>query len=315
MGAESVVAWEVTPTGLDTVAQDLRALRAAAGDPSYAAIGRTIAEHRAARGVPAHEQRVARTTVYNCFQDGRRRIDAEAVTEVAVALGLPESDRGRWGERLRLARAAGDGASVAAVRDGVPPPVPYFAGRDAEVAQLTAVLSRGGRVWISGMAGAGKTQLALTLADRLGRDALFLDLRGNRAESPPVEAVAGQRAILRRLEQPEGGTAAQRATRIRKALAGQSRLLVLDDAAHPEQVAAIIGARGSVPVLVTSRRPLPGDAAGWTHLALAGLDASETAAMLQASPARPRRRPRTKRAGWPSSPVACRWRSRWLAAG
>ena len=85
----AAVPWSTAPGGLDSIAHDLRAMRSAAGDPSFAEVARRIAAARAARGVPAHERRMPRSTLYDCFQDGRRRIDSDAVVEIALALGLP----------------------------------------------------------------------------------------------------------------------------------------------------------------------------------------------------------------------------------
>ncbi|MEE6283232.1 tetratricopeptide repeat protein [Georgenia sunbinii] len=274
------VDWTMPPMGLDTISADLRSLRAAAGDPSYTEIGRRIAERRAARGVPEHERRMPRSTLYDCFRDGRRRMSSDTVTEIALALGLPAELRPRWAARLRLARSAQDSAAVAAVRDDVPSPVPYFAGRVDELSALTEIAARSGAGWISGMAGAGKTQLALRLAERLAVDtahAMFLDLRGQHAESPPVAATAAQRAILRRLDVEDTDDGADRRTRMLQALRGSGRVLVLDDAAGPGQVAAILGDAPAIPVVVTSRAPAP---TGWTHVPLRGLSEPEIAELL-----------------------------------
>lgn len=280
--ADRAVRWEVPPAGLDTIAADLRSLRAAAGEPSYAEIGRRVAELRGARGMPRHERRIPRTTVFDCFRDGRRRIDVDAVTEIALALGLPRSELARWAERLRLARAAADGAAVAVARDQPPAPVPYFAGRDAELETLVHLMAQGGRAWISGMAGAGKTQLVLRLAQRLGQDALFLDLRGHDAESPPVEAAAAQRAVLRVLGLDEHGDADERLARMLDGLRGERRLLVLDDALGWEQVDAVLGSTPPARVVVTSRTGLDPAGTGWRHLPMQGLDRDAVALALAA---------------------------------
>ena len=92
---DDAIDWGMPPAGLDTIAADLRALRAAAGEPSYTEIGRRIAQQRAARGVPHHERRMPRSTLYDCFRDGRRRMSSDTVTEIALALGLPAQLRSR----------------------------------------------------------------------------------------------------------------------------------------------------------------------------------------------------------------------------
>src|SRR5690625_2195855 len=143
MPSDSVAAtdWPTPPASLDQIARELRALQTADGAPSFAEIGRRIASQRGSRGVPEHERRIPLTTIYRCFQDGRLRIDTDAVIEIALALGLPPSLRQRWAARLRLARAASDGAAVASVRDDVPAPVPYFTGRTAELARVLEVVA------------------------------------------------------------------------------------------------------------------------------------------------------------------------------
>lgn len=268
--------WDRTPAGLDTIAADLRALRTAAGEPSYAHIGRLVAARRAARGVPDHERRIPRTTLYNCFRDGRRRIDVDAVTEIALALGLSEADQPRWAARVRLARAAADGAAIAEVRESVPSPVPFFSGREAE---LTRIRNRdaGSAMWISGLPGAGKTQLVLSAIGQT--PALFLDLRGYHAESPPVNPTAARRAIMRSLLVEEGSADDVSAEDVAAALRCDGRWLVLDDASDFRQVVAIVGDSPTCDVLVTSRAPLSGEP-GWHHLPLQGMDRTEVTALL-----------------------------------
>lgn len=277
-GSIPAIDWADPPASLDQIARELRALRDADGAPSFAEIGRRIAAQRGSRGVPEHERRIPRTTIYRCFQDGRRRIDTDAVIEIALALGLPPGLRQRWAARLRLARAASDGAAVASVRDDVPAPVPYFTGRTAELARVLDVVASNRLAWVSAMAGAGKTQLALRAAQEFPFGALFLDLRGHNAESPPVTPQAAKRAILRRLG--AGQSEVDGEDRLLRTLESSGRLLVLDDAANPGQVREILGDSTGIPVIVTSRAPLS-NAGDWAHVELGGLGGHETAAMLR----------------------------------
>ncbi len=281
----AAVDWDTDPSGLDCVSADLRAMRRAAGEPSFAAIGRRVAALRAERGVPEHERRMPRSTLYDCFRDGRRRIDLEAVAEIAAALGLPDRLRPRWAERARAAQAAADGAAVALARTEVPAPVPYFAGRDDDLARITAALADPeGMVWVSGMAGSGKTQVALRAVQRLterGVGAVFLDLRGRHAESPPVAAPAAQRAVLRELGVPAPGGDDDRTELLADKLRSAGRVLVLDDATDAAHVTAVLGERLAGRVLVTSRARPPGDDTRWTAVTVSGMDAAETAAVLR----------------------------------
>lgn len=287
MNVSSAVPWGSAPGGLDAIARDLRAMRSAAGDPSFAEVARRIAAARAARGVPSHERRMPRSTLYDCFQDGRRRIDSDAVVEIALALGLPEPLRSDWAARIRAARAASDGAEVATARSDLPAPVDTFTGRTEVLDRIAALLdgtaegtTASGAVWVQGMAGAGKTQVALRTAQaRTG--AILLDLRGVRAEAVPVAPDAAQRALLRVLghDEVEGERTDARARRLREAIRDSGRLVVLDDARDAEQVTRILGDVPPGPLLVTSRAA---DPPGWSVVRLPGLTVDETVRLLRA---------------------------------
>lgn len=279
MNVATAVPWDTSPGGLDSIAEDLRAMRRAAGDPSFAEVARRIAAARAARGVPEHERRMPRSTLYDCFQDGRRRIDSDAVTEIALALGLPAHLRQDWSARIRAARAATDGAEVATARTDLPAPVDTFTGREEVLDHIAEALA-GSPVWVRGMAGAGKTQVALRTAQSYP-GVILLDLRGTRAEAVPVAPEAAQRALLRVLDiaEVDGEDRPARAARLAEALRESGRLLVLDDARDAEQVTMIVGEGASGTVLVTSRAAAP---AGWTDVPLVGLTVEETARLLSA---------------------------------
>lgn len=96
--------WAVVPRGLDGIVADLRALRVAAGEPSYREIAARVTERRARRGVPDHEGHVARSTVYDCFRPGRKRVDLDLVAELGAALGLAHRLLDDWRDRRRLER-------------------------------------------------------------------------------------------------------------------------------------------------------------------------------------------------------------------
>ena len=277
-GVDSAVDWEHPPMGLDAVTADLRALRAAAGQPSFTEIARRVARLRARRGVPEHEQRVSRSTVYYCFQAGRSRVDVDMLVEVATALGVTRTRS--WAERVRAARAASDWARVATALEEVPAPVSFFTGRDRELGQLSEQLAPGveALVWVVGTAGVGKTQLVLRWAASAGPGVL-IDLRGHRANAVPVEPAAAQYALLGALGVDTAGTldADERVRVLRRTLARSRRIVILDDAHDERQVRQILGADPAGRVLVTSRTRPDGDA-----LQLGGLSATETAQLLRA---------------------------------
>src|SRR5262249_54178606 len=175
----------------------LRLVKAWAGDPSYEQItGRVNAAWRAA-GRPAGEL-VGKTTVVSCFRSGRRRVNPDLV--VAVGAG-PRPGVGCVGQGGRAAggvggagpgaggRGGGAGAQVR-VQDKLPPDLAGFTGRTTELDRLSQALHQGavsgGAVVVSaiaGMAGVGKTQLAVHAAHVLARQqlferVLFVNLRG-----------------------------------------------------------------------------------------------------------------------------------------
>ena len=165
--------------------------------------------------------------------------------------------------------AAEEGAAAAATRT-LPRDIASFTGREAELAQLTGAVTgaaAGGEVVgihaIGGMAGIGKTALAVHAAHRLA-DAFpdgqfFLPLH---AHTPGQRAVDPAEALASLLltagvgaQQIPPGLAA-RAARWRDYLAGKKVLLLLDDAAGHEQVTPLLPGTAGCLVLITSRRHL-----------------------------------------------------------
>ncbi|MBW0253180.1 GNAT family N-acetyltransferase [Cellulomonas sp. PS-H5] len=155
------------PVRWDDLTGRLRALRVAAGSPSYADLVRRVDAVRAARGVPGPERRPGRVTVYDAFRDGRARLDVELVADLVRALGGTAEDAARWraahaavATALAAPRAGGDGTAAGAgdAPDGAAAgtgllrtpddaaPAPVLRGRDAELAELLA--------WASGAAAA-----------------------------------------------------------------------------------------------------------------------------------------------------------------
>ncbi len=144
---------------------------------------------------------------------------------------------------------------------------PDFAGRSAELGQLTRSQA-GGVVTISaidGMAGIGKTALAIHAAHRLaGRfpdGQFFVDLQAHTAGQAPLEAGAALGVLLRQLGVPAESipaSVAARAALWRAELADRRVVVVLDNAAGTHQVRPLLpGSSGSL-LLITSRRRLTG---------------------------------------------------------
>ena len=81
---------------LDQLVAELQRRRADAGSPSYAEIAGRVEAGRRERGLGDFEARVSRSTVYDLFRIGRRRIDVGLFVEVLRALGADEDEIARW---------------------------------------------------------------------------------------------------------------------------------------------------------------------------------------------------------------------------
>jgi DNA-binding SARP family transcriptional activator len=190
--------------------------------------------------------------------------------------------------------------ATAAVTQTLPRDVAGFTGRSAELGQLvgdlTAAAASGGAVGIcaiGGMAGIGKTSLAVHAAHQLsGRfpdGQLFLPLHAHTPGQRPVdpaEALANLLLTTGLAPQQIPPGAEAREARWRDYLAGKRILLVLDDAAGHQQVRPLLpGTAGSL-VLITSRRRLAAleDAA---VISLDTLTPAEAAALLARLAGRP----------------------------
>jgi len=154
--------------------------------------------------------------------------------------------------------------AVAALHQ-LPPPPADFTGRVRELAELTAKIGQGGAAisGLQGLGGVGKTALALKLAQQLTPrypDAQFyLDLKGaSQQPLSPAEALAHViRAYHPTAKLPEGETELR--AQYLSVLHGRRALVLMDNAAGPEQVAPLVPPDSCV-LLVTSRRhfTLPG---------------------------------------------------------
>lgn len=161
-----------------------------------------------------------------------------------------------------------------AVPRQLPQDVQNFVGRADHLAQLDALLEdddperSGGAVVISaieGVAGVGKTALALHWAHRLAPQMsdgqLYVDLRGDATPMEPSEALAG---FLRALGVPQDQVPVaqdEQAAMYRSLMADKKTLVLLDNAATAGQVRPLLPGSASCLVLVTSRGDLRGLAA------------------------------------------------------
>src|SRR5262249_5158324 len=149
----------------------------------------------------------------------------------------------------------------------LPAPPQVFTGRIIELAELDRIHDASTVVInsIDGMAGVGKTALAVQaahrLADRYPDGQLFIDLHGYTQGVPPVEPADALDRMLRCLGVP-GEQIPQdlddRAALYRTRLAGKRVLILLDNAATEAQILPLLPGTPSCRVLITSRIRLPG---------------------------------------------------------
>ncbi|MFD8491847.1 BTAD domain-containing putative transcriptional regulator [Amycolatopsis sp. NPDC059657] len=168
------------------------------------------------------------------------------------------------GRQLRERHAQILREDPAAPRSYLPHDVADFTGREAELAGLLGVTSAVVAISaIDGMAGVGKTALALHVAHRLKPrypdGSLFVDLHAHTAGRTPMDPASALAVLLRALDVPAERIPEpldERAALWRAELSRRRVLVLLDNAASAEQVRLLIpGTPGSL-VLVTSRRRL-----------------------------------------------------------
>lgn len=145
-----------------------------------------------------------------------------------------------------------------------------FTGRVAELRRLLdpAASPSGGAVTIDaihGMPGVGKTALAVhaahQLADCFPDGQFYIELHGHDLVKEPLHPADGLETLLRMLGVPAAQIPApldERAALLRAQMANRRALLVLDDAAGPEQVRPFLPGAPGCRVLITSRRRLTG---------------------------------------------------------
>ncbi|MGP4101894.1 AfsR/SARP family transcriptional regulator [Nonomuraea sp. KM90] len=155
----------------------------------------------------------------------------------------------------------------------LPTDVVAFVGREGELAVLDRIgdADTVAITVIDGMAGAGKTALAVRaghlLASRFPDGDLFVDLHGFTRGTAPADPADTLGHLLGVLGVP-GETLPRhvddRAALYRSVLAGRRMLIVLDNAANEAQVRPLLPGAGNCLVLITSRRRLVSLDDAWT---------------------------------------------------
>ena len=243
---------------------------------------------RLIRALAASGQQAAALQAYD---DVRRRLADE--------LGIDPSTELADARQAVLLRHAEAPRDRPASPDGpvrpwqAPAPPPDFTGRGDLLDQIEKVLRYAPATCVvSGMAGVGKTSLALRVAQRVRPDfpdgQLYIDLRG--ADRLPVSIAEALARFLRALgvdnrEIPDD--AAEAAALYRSVVSDRRILVILDNARNAAQIRPLLPGSGPGVVLVTSRNQCS-DLDGAALFDLPVLDAREAVDMLAGPPARTR---------------------------
>ncbi|MFC9282376.1 BTAD domain-containing putative transcriptional regulator [Streptomyces collinus] len=216
-------------------------------------------------------------------------VSAAPSTPASVPLAATGGEAARTGEGP-VSPASGTAAPRIPAPAQLPPPPANFTGRAAEHQELHQSLAerRSRLAVISGMAGVGKSALALHVAhglrERFPDGQLYVNLHGAAPGTGPLTSAQALAALLRDLGAeprtiPEHPDAA--AALLRSLLAPARVLLVLDDAASAAQVRPLLPAGPGCAVIVTSRSPLTA-LDGARRLPLGPLTGEDSAALLRA---------------------------------
>ena len=192
-------------------------------------------------------------TIRNLESDRLRSPRLSSVRALAEGLGLEAEERRRFDLLAGLDVAA---RNAAASTTGVSIPVPLspLVGRDADASRLVEVVFGGTTrlITLTGLAGIGKTRLALAVAEaaaRRGRQTWWVPLSGVGESKYVLDAVAGALGVSEVTVEAIG---------IR--LGGEPALLVVDNLEHLDGVGGVlIDLLRRVPevtALVTSRAPI-----------------------------------------------------------
>ncbi|MFI5908623.1 BTAD domain-containing putative transcriptional regulator [Dactylosporangium sp. NPDC051541] len=202
-----------------------------------------------------------------------RRLRAALADELGLDPGPAIQDL----ETAILRRDPALGVTPPPVPAQLPPALPMFAGRSGVLAELDGLLAAMDTTAVvisavSGMAGVGKTTLAVywahRVADRFPDGQLYLNLRGFDPDSPPMTSAEVLRQLLTAV-----GVAASRiapdpdaqAAQWRGEMSGRRMLVLLDNVRDTAQVRPVLPGGPGTLVLVTGRGPLTGLAAAGAH--------------------------------------------------
>jgi tetratricopeptide (TPR) repeat protein/transcriptional regulator with XRE-family HTH domain len=220
-----------------------------------------------------------------------------SVRLLAGALSLPAAE-----QQVLVSAARGDPSPLVVPVAGrgtpaqLPPDVPHFAGRAAELQELTRLAGEragagGGPAIaiISGTAGVGKTALALHWAHQAAGSfpdgQIYLNLNGFGPAGVPVTPPDAVRQILEAMQVPAARIPSSLQGQVglyRSLVFGRRVLVALDNAKDAEQVRPLLPGGAGCMAVITSRSPLAGLVAleGARPLALGVLTESEARLMV-----------------------------------
>jgi DNA-binding SARP family transcriptional activator/tetratricopeptide (TPR) repeat protein len=193
-----------------------------------------------------------------------RLIDEQGAEPAAVLSELHQ--RMLAGDPALASSPAGRSSGQAAVADTLPPETTDFVGREDELRLLSE--EHGSTPWIAvieGMPGVGKTTLAVRAARQVCGQypdgTLYLDLHSHDPASPPLQPAEALHQLLGLLSVPAAQipkAVGERAALWRAHLSRRRAVVILDDAAGPDQVRPLLPLTGRCLILITTRRRLPG---------------------------------------------------------
>ncbi len=199
------------------------------------------------------------------YRDVRSHLIEEHGTEPGPLLAEVHQRILRHDPELAV-RPAGPGQGRVPRPDTLPPGTAEFVGRTAELELLTGEDEETPRVSvIEGMAGVGKTALALQAAQAVSGQypdgTFYLNLHTHDPGHPSLDAAEAMHRLLRMLTAPATpipDPPGERAALLRAQLSRRRAILILDDADQHDQIRPLLPEASQCLILITTRRKLSG---------------------------------------------------------